>query len=527
MNKLLALYRNEMIKFSHQLFVWLLALLMVVTAFLAPLLYLKGSSWEESSDLYYLNDVSKSDITKRFDSAKEKLGDPNQHIKHATLRFNNAKGTTELFATYLDFGRDDYEILDDYSTFCTCNTLLTKYNFDQYPINDTWLASQSYLLYVTTYSTLCSLNMIPFEERDNDWLEEYEYTNQSLELFQDALFNHSFESFVAQAELESTHGAFSYLDLDLARMLAKLDPYGQMNEIDTIHLLELLESYFNNKNTLLYGFETLNNGTAVPLSDSRRVQIENSVQIMEYQFEHQTYPTIASSRVVNSVLYGIKIGQFFLIIAVILIAATSMASEMATGSIKSLIIAPVKRWKIFTAKLACILTWIIAGSLLVTFASTLSVVLKNGISSFPPYYYVVDGSLRTIPYLLFLLLYFLVSNIPLLVYMLVSFAISCNSKNSGAAVAISLPLVLSTSSLSSFLINLFGNRRWIDFLPSRNIDLIDRIFTQLPMIGIDNEALLDSSSIQLPLRFSVIYLIVFSFTILLIAFDAFVRRDIQ
>ena len=87
MNKVLALYINEMTKVSRKISVWILLLCMALTTFLGPRFFLRVTDTERYYEDTVISAVTKPDITKMRDSAREELGDPNQYVDHSTIRF--------------------------------------------------------------------------------------------------------------------------------------------------------------------------------------------------------------------------------------------------------------------------------------------------------------------------------------------------------------------------------------------------------------------------------------------------------
>ena len=520
LSKITALYTNEMIKLSRKMFVWGLIILMAVSAFALPFMSNRLLSGTEYSSV---SEIGKTEITKRRDTVKTALGDPNKYVTHETLRFTLGKETVELFATKLNLDEDN---IYDYSNMCCYNAILANYDFEQYPITGTYLSLNAFSEYLHYYNELCGLNVIPFDERDSKWFATYSSCAESFDLAKEAFFYHDYDAYLSLIEKEA--GVGNSTQVSIIKRLHDLDPKGTLSveEAETIHYaLSLYHSYQSN---LSSGVEVVN-GSYVPLSAQRREQIENSLMILDYQISNNCLPTERTERAIDAKQISLRISRFFLVILLILIAGSSISQEMATGSIKSLIIAPVKRWKIFTAKLLALFTWVIAGSILITAISTLSTSIYMGSSALPPYYFCSGGQVLSIPNYLFSLLHFLADNISLFVYMLGAFTISCLSRNTGIAVGISTGLVL-TNGVSSLFSEIFGRQRWIDFLPFSNMDLTSNIFPYSNLIGYpssDGSGLFGSANNSVSLSFSLIYLGVLVFILLLIAYDAFVRKDIQ
>ena len=522
LNKIAALYHNEMIKLSHKMLVWLLLILMILTSFFMPFMIKKLVTGDDG--LNY-SEIGKTQITKERDNAKSSLGDPNKYVEHETLRFTVDNQPVELFATKLNLDDDRFY---EYEQLCCYNAILANYDFDKYPIADSYLSTNAFLSYRSAFSRLCSLNMEPFRDRTNEWYDEYLFATKQLDLAKEAFFYHDYEAYYSYLEYEDAKYDAYNVPLAAMRRVIGLDPEGNLSETETNNIIDAILRCDEYRNNLAMGVDN-RDGTYIPLTSGRRTQIEDSVMILEYQIEHDCLVNNKVSQAATVRMVAQKASRVLLVIMLIIIAGSSISQEMATGSIKSLIIAPVKRWKIFTSKLLALITWVLAGSILITAISTLSTALCMGSSSLPPYYYCSGGSVQTMPNILFSFLFFLVDNISLFVYLLAAFTISCFTRNTGVSVGISTGLVFCNSSFS-MLTEIFGHKRWIDFLPFSNMDLAAKIFPYYELSGYlnaeDAGVFGFGGSNTLSLRFSLIYLAVLVFILLLTAYDGFVKRDI-
>lgn len=518
MSKIFALYTNEMIKLSRKLSVWILVILMAAASFCIPILLHRNTSIETSVDY---SPIEKADITKDRDTEMNTLGDPNRYVEHTTLRFTIENETVEFFATRLKL---DEDMLRSYSNLACDNAILTNYDFDKYPITSTYLSYISYAQYFASYYAVCELNMEPFGSRKNEWYQNYVFATENLDLSKEAFFNHDYSALESLITRENVQPSYKRL----IHRLASLDPEGKLGIAESEHICEAIvkcQKYQDNLNMGVYQEKN----TYRPLTSGKREQLEDSVKILNYQIDNSKLPSISTFKATKARQFAQRAARFLLIIMLVVIAGSSISQEIATGSIKSLIIAPAKRWKIFTAKLMALTTWVLAGSILITAISTISTGICYGFSSLSPYYYCSGGKVTVMSNYLFTLLFFLADNIPLFVYLLAAFTISCLSRNTGIAVGISTALVL-TSGISSTLTQLFGQQRWIDFLPFSNMNLVGKIFPYYDLCGfIDSEdaGILGISSNSLPLSFSLCYLAVLIVILLLIAYDGFVRSDIQ
>ncbi len=519
LSKIAALYHNEMLKLSHRILVWILVILMILTSFFTPFL-LKNLILEDSGQTY--SQIGKTEITKERDTAKSSLGDPNRYVEHETLRFTIDNQTVELFATKLNLSEEQFYEYERLSCF---NAILANYDFDSYPIEETYLSINAFFAYRASFSRLCSLNSEPFSSRTNEWYEEYTFATKQLDLAKEAFFYHDYEAYLKNQENEDPLSELK--ETSVLRKVIEIDPEGKLSENETDEIIEAILLCEGYKKNLAMGVDD-QDGTLMPLTQSRKTQIENKVKILEYQIENNCLISKRASGATVVRQVAQKVSRFLLVILLIIIAGSSISQEMATGSIKSLIIAPVKRWKIFTSKLLALVTWVLAGSILITLITTLSTALCMGSSSLPPYYYCSGGVVQTMPNLLFSFLFFLADNISLFVYLLGAFTISCFTRNTGIAVGISTGLIFCNSSFS-IIVEILGHKRWIDFLPFSNMDLAGKIFPYFDLSGYldaGDAGLFGIGGNTLSLRFSLIYLAVLVFILLLTAYDGFVKRDI-
>lgn len=511
-----------MIKLSHKISVWILVGLMLIATFLTPLYIWKQF---KNQNLYEQEYPTKTSITKERDSIAEQLGDTDKYTKRASLQFMQGDHVVDLFATYYDLPDSLY---DQYALLYCYNAMLANYDFDKYPIGDTYLAFRAYSNFSMQCHTMVELNAIPFEERDTSWYNEYINQNELLELSRTALFNHDYNAFYEYLKANNK-GYYSYDNIieNVFKKFLEIDPNGELSIDETNNYISAFYAIFDFKETLELGVEYDGN-TYQFLTDARKKEIEDKVTILEYQLQNNKLASIMSTDVTQANLYTQAFPRFFLMLLLILVAGSSVSQEMATGSIKSLIIAPVKRWKIFVAKLMSVFTWVIVGSFLITLISTTMYSCLYGSDILQPYYYVSGGEVKTIPFFLFSLLYFLVNNISLFIYILLAFMISCMTKNAGLSVGITSVLLVGNTFVNS-LILIFGNRTWIDMLPSSNMNLVPLIFQNIILYstGTDEVLTLLSGNPTNSLQFSIIYLVVLAGTILLIAYDAFVKKDIQ
>lgn len=156
---------------------------------------------------------------------------------------------------------------------------------------------------------------------------------------------------------------------------------------------------------------------------------------------------------------------------IIIIAGASIANEFTNGTIKFLLINPVKRWKIFLSKYTMILTL----SVLLVLGFFVTNTLFSGIlfgfgDILNPYLYVADGVVKQIPGLLFILWQYLIGSVNLIVMGTLAFAISSLLRNSAVAIGVSVFAMLAGNVIVMFLGGAL-HLDWARFLIFANTDL--------------------------------------------------------
>lgn len=277
---------------------------------------------------------------------------------------------------------------------------------------------------------------------------------------------------------------------------------------------------------------TMNGERAEPLTPERRTFLENSIAIMEHRILTDSQPQGTDHLLAYlGKSTAVSAAKFFAAVLVIMAAGSAVSQEIATGSIKSLIIAPVRRWKIFTAKLLALLTLLITSLLLVSILSSLSVMAIFGPASAVDYAYAHNGVIGSTPYVLHDILHVLVGSVDLLVFLVFALMLSTVLRNTASAVGLSVALYLVTGSVAGIFSQLPISRQlWMDFIPFLNFDLVSDIFPfviySVPS-ELSGELMMVMGNARPGLLFSSVYLVILIFVMLLSSYDSFSRRDIK
>lgn len=318
----------------------------------------------------------------------------------------------------------------------------------------------------------------------------------------------------------STDAGEAQIYCDLLDMQYEADPTGR-------HSPESLDStlgtILSDRISIYKGYDQRNSR---PLSEKRRTELENENAVLTYRVEQNLLDTEGyAATMLSATTY---VGQVMVLILVIILAGSAISSELATGSIKSLIIAPIRRWKIFTAKLVMLVEIGLGATLIAYLLPSLLQIIFYGPSSAYPYLYATYGQVHMIPYFFYRILCALVAYIDVFVLTLFAFTMSSLTKNTAASVGVTMATYFAggiVNSVVDTLSALGSTGRWMKFLPSQNLSLADRFF---PFAGGQDvlTALVGEIGTKGSLTFCLIYLAVAAFCMLFTAFDSFTRRDI-
>ena len=311
--------------------------------------------------------------------------------------------------------------------------------------------------------------------------------------------------------------------ISLNALRLKVDPKGEQKS-DVEQALQKIEA---EKRSLIYNIDYFND-TAVnaPLTPAQRTKMENDIAVQTYRLENGlTFSTSSAKETMSamgsSVLFSF--GVFLIGILMMVLAGGSISQEMSSGTIKSLIISPTKRWKIFVAKLLSLLTVGVLSTLLLYLVSILSTAVWFGSEGFLPYVTASGGKAMEINFFLYQLADAFVQFIDVFVFMLFAFMLSIVTRNTAASVGISIGVYFG-GSMAMTMVGQFLKGEWINFIPFTNLSLSTKFF---PYSGLNNMMTgmgIVNTGTSLP--FSLCYLAVLCICMLYVAKDSFCRRDI-
>ncbi len=284
-----------------------------------------------------------------------------------------------------------------------------------------------------------------------------------------------------------------------------------------------LQQVEDNKLSLLRGEQ---NGMA--LTSTQRKNIETQIEVSLERLRTDTAPLDMTT---FGGLMDFSTSSLELIaIVLVVIAGGLIAGECSTGTVKLLLITPHKRSKIFWSKALLMLevAAIIAGAMLVL--SFLISGLLTGFKGIGDMQVVaLFGGVRRLPYLLYVLLKYVVFLLPVLTYGAMALMLSAVTRKNAVAVAISLLLIYGSEMVMTVLVVLSQvlgmTIPGVRFLLFSNVGLA-QYFPSVSFGGIDTGTLMVVDG-TMTLGFSVCVLLVYMACFLWIARDSFCRRDIK
>ncbi|ADC90680.1 hypothetical protein HMPREF0868_1391 [Mageeibacillus indolicus UPII9-5] len=247
-------------------------------------------------------------------------------------------------------------------------------------------------------------------------------------------------------------------------------------------------------------------------------RLENSLSDPKLQ------ATERQSRIWHLFTTGTDIGYLFLGIIMIIFAGGLISGELATGTIKALIIAPVKRWKIYVAKTAALVIFGLLLALLVAVVAYLTLLLLLG-NVDVCWSYFVGSTIKVMTLGKFIWLYALTNYFDILCMMAFAQMLSSFTKNTAVAVGITVAGYLG-GKIVGFMLLPLRTSIWLSLIPYAHMNLTYRLLP-LAAEGVDMYRLYSLMLYKPTLLGTAVYLVLAFAAIFYIGFDSFTRRDIK
>jgi ABC-2 type transport system permease protein len=552
LRKIFALYRNELEKTFHRATTWLLLGLMVVSTFGVGALLRLGIKITESYTFGGLHINSQGEEVDADTYYSQLLEEETASLR-SSLETEKARLHPDGTLKETFDGESGMGAADVYSSIASMEASLFLMEFAQKHGLDYY----NYRFYVDAfleedYDFRGEILVIMRTFADTYYLLETNRQYRSLELHEAAQYALAKQA-LEQCDKIALSGDYqAWLDLQVSavsllagdegskqamlaqyELLRKANPDGKTNPAliyPVIADITTLERSLADD----VEYDDAGGGNATPLTDKRRAELENKLAIANYRLDHRYFSVDSALRR----LLGVSIpsydlmkqtGQSLLVILVLILAGSTIAQEIATGSIKALIIAPVRRRKILVAKALSIFTVAVAGSVV------LFGVLMAGEAAFfrselhQPFVYAAEGVAHALPFGFYRAAELAVDLLPILNWLSFALMLSTLLRNTAAAVGISLGGYFLSNTLGQVLQML--PQSWaLRFIPMLHYDLGASVFSS----GESQSAMLaellsggGDSSGTISAGFSACYLAVLVFCFGLTAYDSFCKKDLK
>ena len=238
----------------------------------------------------------------------------------------------------------------------------------------------------------------------------------------------------------------------------------------------------------------------------------------------------SSSLIDDGYVMSFSVGNLFSVIILIIVAGALISHEVSTGTIKSLIIAPVKRWKIFASKYVTILIFSVILTLYTYIMSILINGLLFGFDNYGSKVFYVAGKAVEMNYMLSQFISAICTLVPVLYFVTFVFVLSAATKSTATSVSVSMGIYLGGNLLHLALVELlrgfpyiikfmpYSNLQWYNLFMYSGSDFLE----SMDVVFVSGEVNQSGS-----LLFSVIYTVILLVCMLWIGHDSFCRRDIK
>lgn len=247
------------------------------------------------------------------------------------------------------------------------------------------------------------------------------------------------------------------------------------------------------------------------LMDKVKEEYARIITVNEYRINHDIPPTKTNS------LWGFVIEAKFLIslisLFIIIIGSSIVANEFSAGTIKLLLIRPVRRWKILLSKyIATFSTAVMMLAVLFGVSFVIGGILFGFKGVSHPYVGYSNGKAFEINMVIYIFGQYGLKCIDMLMMVTLAFMISTVFRNGAIAIGTGVFLLLAGSSITQ-LLTVFSKNGWVKYILFANTDL-----TQYT----DGVPLIEGMTMQ----FSIIVLIVYFIIFNTISWTTFLKRDV-
>ena len=526
MNKFFAAYKNEMTKLLHKKSVWIICVVMlVVTVLISIATYLTFSYAGENSMPGYRYDLEEKqkeaeeleELTSGITA--EQMTDTATWTQPYTdlCKLENAKALIRHYQTCIDMhiinGNESnykWELLTEISEneyhIAVYNNIIKKYNLEEMIRN----------------------NGAPTHTEVHSQAEADELQAEN-ERYKKIIDENDFAAYIESAnEKIRKMSGISEADKDIMternNNRLKYNITGEYKaHAEAYNCIESIEIY---KHMIEKGVA----GDGSLFTPAQTEEYKRSMAVAQYKLETGYFDVNTSTGTydMNSQTLArtvFSIGTVFILTLATVLAGASVSTEMANGSVKMLVVAPVKRRKIFAAKCVALFTVDFAVLILLTVAYMIMAFVLFGADSLMPYVGYGINSAIYISFVPYIILYALVQFVSVIFYSALAMMLSALTRNTAVAIGVSLGVNYIMASILTFVGYIIGTT-WMKYIPTVSLDnIVSGVFPGGDMVSDFMTGM--EAGVETNIWFSAIYVAVLVFAMIFTARDAFCRRDIK
>lgn len=328
-------------------------------------------------------------------------------------------------------------------------------------------------------------------------------------------------------ENSSLDDATKESQLEFYDLMLKVCPSGEYSSYEE---QEAAEQLLNMKNDLESQLISGIDNDGLSLTDETTEKLKKDLAIVNKKIELSLLDESTSNTLIgDGYVMSFSMGNLFSVIILIIIAGALVSHEVSTGTIKSLIIAPVKRWKIYASKYVAILIFSVALTLYTYIISILINGLLFGFGSYGSEVFYMGGKVVAVNYMLSQLISAFCSLVPVLFFVTLAFVLSALTKSTAASVSISMGVYWGGDLIHLILSGVLMEYPYITkFLPFNNLQWYNMIMYSGNSDLLSMNAIITGNTSQEgSILFSVVYTLTLLVCMLWIGYDSFCRRDIK
>lgn len=289
-------------------------------------------------------------------------------------------------------------------------------------------------------------------------------------------------------------------------------------------LRSLTEQYAAAEVSMARGYDVLN-GTEQPLRAQERQSFQDLLLELRYELKNPAASVTELAQAANnSDSVAKQLNLIILCIGILIAAGSFVSQEMETGSIKSLIISPTRRYKIYLAKLGALLLIALALAAFSWLVRLLSLRIVFGSLSGLTQVIAHNGSLHVWNYWQYTALDAGLGYLTLAVIVFFALAVSTVTRRTAVAVGLTLGSYFGLMVTESVLAN-FGWKEAFRFLPLMNLDFSTRLLSDASRL-MTLKQFGSTPQVNISVGFSALYVLILAGLLLWMGLDSFCRRDI-